>query len=119
MDVDHQQGGGSGEPSTPLACIWANRASRHEREDEDLVSDPGSPELTEDEDEAEGCKTLDPDEPEFLSDDEAPPTHVEISVMEQLTADFQLRAAKAGMLLLLLFLSSTHCSNSGLVLSAG
>jgi len=118
MDVDHQQESGSGEPSTPLTLthIWANRASRHEREDEDLVPDPGSPELTEDEDETEGSENLDPDEPEFLSDDEEPPTHVEISPMEQLTADFQLRAAEAGMLVLRL--SSVKCISLKLLFCA-
>jgi len=38
--------------------------------------------------------------PELLTDDEASPTHVEISAREQLTADFQLCAAQAGMSLI-------------------
>jgi len=96
MEVDHPQAGGSGEP--PLARIWADRANRREREDEDLVSEPGSPELSsKDEDEMEN-RNLGPDEPQFLSDDEeAPLVHVEISATEQLTADFQHHAARAGM----------------------
>ena len=88
MEVDLPQEGGSGEP---LAHIWADRASRREREDEDLLSEPGSPELSsEDEDETENGN-LDCDEPVFLSDDEDPdpPVHMEISATEQLTTDFQ------------------------------
>ena len=87
---------GSGKP--PLACIWANHANRREHEDEDLVSEPGSPELSsEDEDEMEDGN-LGPNEPQFLSDDEeASLVHVEISATEQLTADFQHHAARAGM----------------------
>ena len=100
MNVDHPQGSGSGNPSLPLTRVWANRPSRHEREDEDLIPEPGSPELSENEDQAEGDENLDPDEPVFLSDDEEPPiAHIEISAREQLNSGFQLRAAKAGMLL--------------------
>lgn len=98
MEVDHPQGGGPGKPSTPLDRVWANRASRREREDEDLVSDPGSPELSEDDDETGSNGNLDPDEPELLTDDEGPPAHVQILATDQLSADFQLRAAKAGTL---------------------
>ena len=117
MEVDHPQAGGSGEP--PLARIWADRASRREREDEDLVSEPGSPELSsEDGDETENGK-LDPDEPVFLSDDDDDPdplVHVEISATEELTTDFQYRAAKAGMSP---FFASAHDANSDFALSAG
>jgi hypothetical protein len=88
MEVDQPQASRLGEPSAPLARIWANRASRREREDEDLVSKPGSPE-PENEAEAENSGNQSPiDEPEWLSDDEAPPTHVEISATEELTASF-------------------------------
>ena len=97
MEVDHPQAGGSGDP--PLARIWADRASRREREDEDLLSEPGSPEISSEDEDEIGSGNLDPDEPVFLSDDEDtdPLVHVEISATEQLTADFQYRAAKAGM----------------------
>ena len=94
MDVDLPPASGpssSGPP--PLTRVWAGRASRHGREDEDLVSEPGSPELSEDGDEAENNREQNADDPEFLTNDEASPTHVEISVREQLTANFQLRAA--------------------------
>jgi hypothetical protein len=98
MEVDHPQASGSGEPSSPLARVWANRAGRREREDEDLVSEPGSSSDNSDEEEAENNANPSPDEPGLLSDDEAPPVHVEISAAERLTAGFQLHAAKAGML---------------------
>ena len=98
MEVDHPQASGSGEPSTPLARVWANRASRREREDEDLVSEPGSPGPSGDEEEPEGDGDPSADELELLSDDEAPLVHIEISAAEQLTADFQIHSAKAGML---------------------
>lgn len=97
MDVDHLQASGSGQPSTPLTRIWANRAGRREREDEDLVSEPGSPEPSGGEEEDEDGD-MSADEPELLSDDEAPLVHVEISATDQLTADFQIRLAKAGRL---------------------
>ena len=92
-------GSSSGESPSRLTQVWADRTSRREREDEDLVSEPGSPEPSEDEGEAEGDRSQDVDEPVFLSDDEgpSPPVHVEISAQDQLTADFQLRATKAGM----------------------
>ena len=102
MEVDHLQASGSNDPS-PLTRIWAHRASRREREDEDLVSEPGSPEPSEDEDENEIDGNLDPDEPELLSDSEEPRIHAEISATEQLTAGFQLHAARAGVLLANLF----------------
>jgi hypothetical protein len=78
-----------------------NRASRREREDEDLLSEPGSPEQSEDEDELESSGNLDPDEPVFLSDDEEQLVHTEIPAREQLNAHFQLHAAGAG--------NSLHC----------
>ena len=87
-------------PSSSLARVWADRPSRHGREDEDLLPEPGSPELSEDEEEAEGEGNS--DEPEFLADDEetpeeeVSPVHVEVSARDQLTADFQLRAGRAG-----------------------
>ena len=97
MDVGRSQAGGSGE--TPLARIWADRASRRERQDEDLLSEPGSPELSsEDEDETENGNP-DLEEPAFLSDDESPEplVHAEISATERLTTDFQYHGARAGM----------------------
>ena len=97
MEVDLPPAGGPS--SSPLAHVWASRKSWCEHADEDLVSDPGSPELSEaDEDEVEGNEGLDINEPEFLTDDEETPVHVEISARDQLTADFQLRATQAGML---------------------
>ena len=93
------QASGSNDPS-PLTCVRADRTGRREREDEDLVPEPGSPEPSEDEDEAENDGNLDPDEPELLSDDEEPRVHVEIPATEQLTAGFQLRATRAGMSLI-------------------
>jgi len=101
MDVDLPPASGpSSSRPPPLTHVWAGRASRHGREDEDLVSEPGSPESSEDEDEAENNGKQKTDDPELLTDDEASPTHVEISAREQLTADFQLRAAQAGMSLI-------------------
>ena len=97
MEVDDLQASGSSDPPPLLTRVWAGRASRREREDEDLVSEPDSPESSEDEDEAENNGNLDPDEPEFLSDDEEPRIHVEISAAERLTAGFRLHAARAGM----------------------
>jgi len=97
MEVDHPQAGGSGEP--PLACIWDNHPGRCEREDEDLVSEPGSPKSSS-KDEGETEDEHDLDEPNFLSDDEGPLVHVEISATDQLTTGFQHRAVKAGMLLI-------------------
>ena len=81
--------------ATPLMNLDAEYTGWRGQEDEDLVSEPGSPVPSEDEDEA-GDRVLDYDEPEFLSDDEESSTHVEIPAREQLTADFQLHAAKAG-----------------------
>ena len=91
-------------PSSLLARVWVGRANRRGREDEDLIPEPGSPELSEDED-AEDRGGGDVDEAELSTDDEtAPddgdkgaPTHVDISARDQLTADFQLHAARAGM----------------------
>jgi len=98
MEVDHPQVGGSGEP--PLARIWAGRTNRREREDEDLVSEPGSPGLSSEDEDETGNRNLGPDEPQFLSNDEEEPlVHVEISATEQLTANFQHGATRAGMLL--------------------
>ena len=96
MDVGRTQTSGSSDPSPPLTHVWANRASRCKREDEDLVSDPGSPQSSEDEDEVEVDGNLDPDEPDFLSGDEEPRVHAEIPATEQLNASFQLRAVRAG-----------------------
>jgi len=95
-------GSGSSEPPSPLTHVWAGRASRREREDEDLVPEPGSPELSGDEDDVENDGIPGADEPEFLTDEEGPPAHVEISVREQLTAGFQLRAAQASMSLVVI-----------------
>lgn len=99
MDVDHPQAGASHDPPPPISHVWVDRPSRREREDEDLVPEPGSPESSENEDGPEGDENQDPDEPDFLSDEEPPLVHVEIPAREQLNADFQLYAAKAGMLL--------------------
>lgn len=97
MEVDHPQASGSSGPSPPLTHVWANHRSWRGCEDEDLVSEPGSPEQSEDEDEVENDGNPDPDEPKFLSDDEEPLAHVEISARDQLTAGFQLHSARAGM----------------------
>lgn len=103
MQIDDllSHGCDSPEPSAsshvdPLIHVGADRAGWQGREDEDLVPEPGSPMLSEDEDESEDGG-LDYAEPEFVSDDEGPPVRVEIPARAQLTADFQLRAAKAGM----------------------
>ena len=101
VDLPGTSGSSSREHPSPLTRVWAARASRREREDKDLVPEPDSPELSEDEDEVEGDGSLDADEPNFLTDDEEPaPVHVEIPARERLTADFQLRATKAGALLI-------------------
>lgn len=97
MEVDHPLASDSS--SSPLTHVWAGRAGQHQREDEDLVSEPESPELSGDEDEVKNDGNQDADEPEFLTDDEEPPTHVEIPARNRLTADFQLHATRAGMLL--------------------
>lgn len=112
MEVDYLETSGSMsvEPPSPLTRIWANRASRREREDEDLVPEPGPPELSEDEDDTENDGTPDADEPEFLTDDEGPPVHVGISAREQLTAGFQLHAARAGVSLATIIFAK-HISN--------
>ena len=73
--------------------------SRCKHEDEDLVAEPGSPEPSEDEDETGNDENQDPDDPEFLSDNNELPVHAEISATEQLTTSFQVCATKAGMLL--------------------
>ena len=68
-----------------------------------MLSEPGSPELSGDEDNVEGEDNS--DEPAFLTGDEwmpeddGLPAHVEILARDQLTADFQLHAARAGTLL--------------------
>jgi hypothetical protein len=102
MDVDLPPASGpsSSRPPSPLTRVWAGHASQCGCEDEDLVSEPGSPEPSEDKDEAEDDGTQDIDDPELLTDDEEPPTHVEISAREQLTADFQLCVLRAGMSLI-------------------
>ena len=104
MEVDNPQANGYdlAGPSTlahldPLTRVWTDRAGRREREDEDLVSEPNSPVASEDEDETGDDEDLDHEEPDFTSDDEGPPAHIEIPAGEQITADFQLHAAKAGM----------------------
>jgi len=98
MEVDPPLASGSGSSGPPpLARVWASHASRHGREDEDLVSEPGSPEPSEDEDEVGDNRKQGTDDQELLSDDEESQIHVEISAREQLTADFQLCAMKASM----------------------
>jgi hypothetical protein len=108
MDTDLLQASGCSNPSPPLTHVWASRASRREREDEDLVSEPGSPELSEEESEAGNERDPHPNEPEFLSDDEEPQVHAEISATEQLTAGFQVRATIAGMSCSTVI---SHCGN--------
>ena len=86
------------DPSPPLTHVWTNRAGRHEREDEDLVPEPDLPGSSEDEDEPENGEDPEEDEPNLISDDDEPPMiHAEIPATEQLTAEFQARAAKASM----------------------
>ena len=109
MDVDLPENGSGPGPtvsSPPLTRVWADRANRHGREDEDLVPEPDSPQLSEDEEEAEDEGRGDVEEPEFLTDDERTSgsaegtlVHVEISTRDQLNADFQLHAARAGVFL--------------------
>ena len=108
MEVDRPEVGGSSE--SPLARIWANRAGRREREDEDLLSEPGSPELSSDDEDEPENGNLDPDEPQLLSDDEDPDSlvHVEISATERLVSGFQYRAAKAGMLPIVVAICQVH-----------
>ena len=109
MNVDHPQTSGSNHPLPPLTHQLVDRSSRHEREDKDLVPEPVSPELSESKDEVEEDESLDPDEPDFLSDnEESPLSHTEILAMEQLTAGFQLHAARAGILLAIGFLILYH-----------
>jgi hypothetical protein len=104
MEIDLVQGSGSREP---LTRMWPNRASRREREDEDLLDspEPSSPELSEDED----GRNNESDEPEFTSDDERPLVHVEISATDRLTADFQAHAVKAGMSLTMVVIYCVRC----------
>ena len=91
--------GPSTSSSSPLTRVWADRADHPGREDEDLLPEPGPPELLEDEggDEDEGS-----DEPEFLTDEEETPdsngstVHVEVSLRGLLTTKFQLCATRAG-----------------------
>lgn len=108
MDIDQSSVDRShpGGPSSNLRHVWAGRTSRRERQDEDLISEPGSPEPSEDEGENDatdhgGGSVTDTD---FFTDDETeptancenPPAHVEISARDQLTTDFRLHAARAG-----------------------
>ena len=99
VDPPPASGSSSGGPP-PLTRVWAGHASQCGREDEDLVSEPGLPESSADEDEAENNGRQDTGDPELLTDDDEPPVHVEISAREQLTADFQLRATRASMSLI-------------------
>lgn len=103
MDVDPPASGPRpSETSSTLARVWANRAKRPEREDEDLLSEPGSPEPSENGEDVESEGRGNIDEHEFLSDDEGTyrdegtPVHAEISVRSQLTTNIQLHAARAG-----------------------
>lgn len=97
MDCLPTSGPGSNELPSPLTCVWASCTDRHECEDEDPVSNPGSPEPSEDEDKTENDGRAGANEPEFLTSNEEPPAHVEISAGDQLTTGFQLHAARAGM----------------------
>jgi hypothetical protein len=103
MAVDPPQVNEPGSPP-PLAHTWANRIDRQGREDEDLVPEPDSPGSSEDEDDHGNERN---DEPNFMSDDEEPLIHTEIPAAEELTADFQIRATRAGMLPLV-FSASHH-----------
>lgn len=103
MDVDPLENRSGPSNPFPLTRVWADRGNRCGREDEDLVPEPGSPELSEGGEEAEDKGGGNADgEPEFLTDDEVTPNgrgspvHVEISARDRLTADFQLHAARAG-----------------------
>ena len=96
MEVDRPQVSRSDTAPPPPTHTWANRASRHEREDEDLFSRPGTPDLSGDEATAGNDGEPVSDEPGFLSDDEELHIRAEISTAEQLTAGFQLRAIRAG-----------------------
>ena len=58
---------------------WANQNCH---EDEDLLPEPGSPELSEDEEVERDEGGGDIDEPGFLSEEDEVPTHVEISVRD-------------------------------------
>jgi len=82
---------------SPINRVWTSRVDRPGREDEDLVSDPGSPEVSEDEDGEDG-EMRSGEEPAFLTDDEDQGVaRVEISARDRLTANYQLSAARAGM----------------------
>jgi hypothetical protein len=105
MDIDPPvDGPGPSKLLSPLTHVWADRADRRGREDEDLLPEPGPPELSEDEDSGNE-EGRDADEADFLTDDEVTardgdaPVHVEITARDQLTAEFQLHAARAGMFL--------------------
>jgi hypothetical protein len=63
-----------------------------------LAPNPDSPGPSEDEDEPGNNQSLDADEPRFESEDEESTIHAEILVAEQLTADFQVHATRAGVL---------------------
>ena len=124
MDMDPPANeSGPSTSSSSLACVWADRAGRPGREDEDLVPEPGSPELSEDEGGAEGEGS---DECEFLTDEEETldsnisAVHVEISPEGLLTTDFQLCATRAGTFLAAFaFFSSFLYVFSNLLFSAG
>ena len=81
-------------PSSGINRVWAGRPNQPGREDEDLVSEPGSPEVSEDEDTQDG-EMGDGDELGYLTDDDEC-AHVEISARDRLTANYQLSAARAG-----------------------
>src|ERR1700679_3373411 len=67
IEVDLPQASGFRDLSPPLTRVWADRASRREREDEDLVPEPDPSESSEDEDKVENGGNLEPDE--HLSDE--------------------------------------------------
>ena len=106
MAVDLPQENGCEVPdaSPLLTRMWANRAGRREREDEDLVPEPLDSSGSSDEEEEPGNGgALEVDELDLTSDDEEPPIHAEVPMAEQFNTDFQVRATRAGMLHLSLF----------------
>jgi hypothetical protein len=102
MDADPPENHSRDRDSPPiLARVWASRGGQYRHEDVDPIPEPSSPELPSD-DEDEDKETEDANEPIFFTDDEIcndyeAPTHVEISARDQLTANFQLCCARAGM----------------------
>ena len=122
MDMDPPANeSGPSTSSSSLARVWADRAGRPGHEDEDLVPEPGSPELSEDEGGAEGEGS---DEREFLTDEEetldSNISAVHVAPEGLLTTDFRLCATRAGTFLTAFaFFSSFLYVFSNLLFSAG